>query len=148
MGEQNTIFSVKTFDELTLSELYEIIRTRQDVFIIEQQNTCVEVDGADYGALHVFSMEDGRVLAYLRLLDLGDGVVKVGRVLTTDRMRGLGKALMNAGAAAARERFCAKTLVLDAQEYAIGFYEKCGFSVCSDVFMEEGIPHVKMRMSL
>ena len=76
MSENNGVFTVKTFDELTLNELYEIIKTRQDVFIIEQQNNCVEVDGADYGALHVFSMEDGHVLAYLRLLDLGDGVVK------------------------------------------------------------------------
>lgn len=148
MTENNAVFAVKSFDELTLNELYEIIRTRQDVFIIEQNNTCVEVDGADFGALHVFCAENGRVTAYLRLLDLGGGVVKVGRVLTTDRMKGKGRALMKAGADAAKERMGAKKLVLDAQVQAKGFYEKCGFAVCSDVFMEENIPHVKMERVL
>ena len=93
-------------------------------------------------------MEDGKVKAYLRLLDLGGGVVKVGRVLATDRMKGKGRALMKVGADAAKDRMGAKKLVLDAQVQAKGFYEKCGFSVCSDVFTEENIPHVKMERVL
>lgn len=145
------MITVKAFAELTTVEVFEILRARCDVFTVEQKICYPDPDDTDLEAVHVFSMDaDGRVHAYLRLYADGaePGLVHVGRVLTREHGRGLGREIMAAGIWAARERMGAKTLTLHSQQYCIGFYEKSGFSVCSDVFMEADIPHVEMRMTL
>ena len=141
-------FTVKPFPELTTEELYEILRTREAVFIVEQQCPYPEADGKDYGAVHLFHrLPDGRIDAYLRLYPKPDepGTVQVGRVVTTERGVGLGRALLHEGVRYAVEEMHAAALYLEAQVYAVGFYEKEGFTVCSDEFLEDGIPHVAMR---
>ena len=138
----------KTFPELSAEELYEILRTREAVFIVEQNCPYPEADGKDYGAVHLFYRgEDGRVKAYLRVYPKSDepGTVQIGRVVTTERGVGLGQRILQDGVAYAVGRMGAESLYLEAQVYAVGFYEKEGFAVSSGEFLEDGIPHVQMR---
>lgn len=141
---------VKSFRELSASELYEILRLREAVFIVEQNCPYPEADGKDPDAIHMWYGEaDGRVEAYLRLYHKkGEpGTVQVGRVVTSPDVRGtgLGRKLLHEGIRYAVEEMSAERLYLEAQVYAIGFYEKEGFEVSSGEFLEDGIPHVEMR---
>lgn len=142
---------VKHFSELSAAEVFEILRARCDVFTVEQKICYPDPDDTDLEAVHVFSYDrNGLVQAYLRLYedDSRSGLVHIGRVLTREHGLGFGREIVAEGIRAARERMGAKELSLHSQQYCIGFYEKMGFSVCSDVFMEADIPHVEMRLSL
>ena len=84
----------KLFEELTTTELYEILRVRFEVFVIEQECVYLDIDGVDYRSLHIFCEEDGKVVAYLRTFEKEKDVVQMGRVLTTKRGIGLGAKLL------------------------------------------------------
>ncbi len=144
-------FEVKHFSELTTNELFEILRLRQSVFIIEQNCPYPDIDDDDKNAIHVFSWnEEGRVNACLRVFykDKEEGTVQIGRVVTLERGIGLGGKVLHKGIEVALSRFNAKKLYLEAQTYATGFYEREGFKVVSEPFLEDGIPHVKMERIL
>lgn len=141
-------FAVKTFDELSLRELYEILRARAEVFVKEQEICCVDPDGTDYVSLHVFSMREGRVEAYLRAYRTDPGTVKIGRVFAIPHGSGLGTALMRFALRVIPERMECRRFVMDAQKQAIPFYERLGFQVTSGEYLEEGILHVDMAMEL
>ncbi len=139
-------FFVKRFDELTPDELYEIIKTRFDIFVIEQNIMCRDLDDVDKTALHVFCRnEEGRVTGYLRVFwnDRATGVAQIDRVVTLTHGIGIGGALLAKGIDVAR-RMGATGILLHSQEYAIGYYAKQGFEVTSDIFFEDTIPHVEM----
>ena len=136
----------KNFDELSAAELYEILKSRAEVFLLEQNIICQDMDNADYNSLHCFFTEKGRVSAYLRAFPTEDDTVKIGRVLTLSHGRGTGKELMEKSLAVIKDKMNPKIITVDAQEQAIGFYEKSGFKVISDVFMEEGVPHAVMEL--
>ena len=142
-------FIIKTFDELTAAELYEILKLRAEIFIVEQNCPYQDMDGTDYKSLHIFLKEDERVIAYARAYDKPNekDTVKIGRVVTLRHGEGLGRKLMEASLAAVRERGYKKAY-LEAQQYAIGFYEKFGFKVVSGVFMIDKIPHVAMEADI
>ena len=146
-------FIVKQFNELSTEELYEIMRTRSEIFVAEQGIICQDLDGKDKKSLHVFCRDgDGRVAGYLRVFwkdfDESAGVAQIGRVVTLKHGMGIGGKLLHEGVKVARKRLGAKQIYLEAQEYAIGYYEKEGFRVVSDHFLEEGILHVKMELDL
>ena len=136
--------AIKTFEELTNYELYEIVRVRTEIFLLEQNIVCQDFDGVDYHSLHCFLHEGGQVFAYLRAYRAENGEVKIGRVLSREHGKGLGKALMQDAIPVILRRFQTQTIALHAQTQARGFYEKLGFTACSDIFLEEGIPHVAM----
>jgi ElaA protein len=138
---------IKRFDELDAAELYEIMRVRQAVFVVEQNCPYQDADGADAEALHVCLREGAEIRAYLRVLRRG-GEVYIGRVLTAERGLGLGARVLEAGMEAARERLAARRIYVEAQTYAEGFYARVGFVRCSEEFLEDGIPHVKMRLDM
>ena len=142
--------AVKAFDELTVDELYEIMKARAEIFVVEQSCLYNDLDGLDKVSLHVFINDEDRLAAYLRIIPKGVccDTVKIGRVITVKRGVGLGVKLMAAALDVAKERLNADIVSISAQTHAIGFYEKCGFETVSDVYMEEGIPHVKMVRSL
>ena len=137
---------VKRFHELTVDELYEILKLRQNVFIIEQ--TCIypELDDCDQTALHVWMEDQNGIAAYLRVMDRGvkSPYVSMGRVIAAKRGCGRGTAIVREGIRAAKEIFQAEAIYLEAQCYAQGFYEKLGFRAISEPFDEDGIPHIKM----
>ena len=140
---------IKTFEELTTGELYDILRLRVNVFVVEQSCPYPELDGRDRQALHVFLTDGDGIQAYLRVMDAGVYCdrVAIGRVVAAKRRQGLGTVVLQAGIRAARERFGADAIQVEAQVYARAFYERQGFTAVSDEFLEDGIPHIRMLLT-
>ena len=137
---------VKHYNELSLDELYEILRIRAEVFIVEQNCVYQDVDCVDKEAYHVWLKENGEVVGYLRIVDKGKRLdeVSLGRVISLKRRCGVGTLLMREGIKVAREKFGAEKIKIGAQAYAVPFYEGVGFRVISGEYDEDGIPHVYM----
>ena len=136
----------KHFSELTTEELFDIYKLRVSVFVVEQSCPYQEVDSADKTAYHIWLKEDGELLAYLRVLPRGvvREEVSLGRVIAVRRRCGLGRRILAAGIRTAVEQFGADCIVIEAQTYARGLYEKAGFVQTSEEFLEDGIPHIQM----
>lgn len=118
----------KRFAELTADELYDILRLRASVFVVEQTCPYQDIDGLDRDAVHIWLRDDECIQAYLRVMSGSDGEpVRIGRVIAVKRRCGLGTRIVREGIAAAREYFGANRIYLEAQTYARGLYEKCGF---------------------
>lgn len=137
---------VKAFHELTLDELYRIMKLRVDVFVVEQKCPYAELDNLDQAAMHVWLEDEGRIMAYLRVMDKGaeSDCVSLGRVVSAKRRCGLGTGILQKGIQVAQEVYGAEAIYLEAQTYARGLYENLGFRQMSDEFMLDGIPHIKM----
>ena len=137
---------VKQFEELTPEELYDILKLRSEVFVVEQDCVYQDIDDKDKGAWHVFLRDDDGLEAYLRVLDKGVAFeeVSIGRVVTKKRKHGFGKTVMEAGIKVAVDKLGADRIKIVAQSYAEGFYQKVGFATVSEEFMYDGIPHVYM----
>lgn len=138
---------VKRFEELSVSELFEIYRLRVSVFVVEQQCPYQEVDEADRHACHVFFRDADGIAAYLRVIEAGIVFpqVAIGRVIAVRRREGLGTKIVSEGLRVAREKLGAKEVCIEAQTYARRLYENLGFVQTSEEFLEDGIPHVGMR---
>lgn len=136
----------KYFEELSAKELYEILRVRSAVFVVEQQCAYQDVDGMDEESLHVFYESDGQIAAYLRAFPKpGEkGTVQMGRVLSAKHGKGLGGRILREGLLQIQKKMDPARIYIEAQTYAVGFYEREGFRVCSGEFLEDGIPHVGM----
>ncbi len=152
---KNTKLHIKTFQELTVDELYELLRVRTEVFVVEQDCVYQDMDGDDKQAIHVwltecvsegYEPENEKVVALARVCPAGVHLptISIGRVITTERGKGYGKQIMLAAIDVAVERFGATSIDIEAQEYAKVFYEGVGFKQTSDTFMLDGIPHIKM----
>jgi ElaA protein len=136
----------RTFDELTLRELHAIYALRVRVFVVEQTCAYQEVDALDLVARHLWAETeaDGRIVAYARVIPAGAKYdeASFGRVVTAPKARGtgLGRELMRrvltfTGGAPLR---------IAAQAYLEQFYVELGFVRASDVFDDDGIPHIEM----
>lgn len=156
---KNTKLHIKTFQELTVDELYELLRVRSEVFVVEQDCAYQDMDGDDKESIHVWltegvtegnEAEGEKVVALARVCPAGVhlSTISIGRVITTVRGKGYGKQIMLAAIDVAVERFGATSIDIEAQEYAKGFYESVGFKQTSDTFMLDGIPHIKMRWEI
>ena len=141
-------FYSKSFVELTTRQLYEILRARESVFLLEQRIVCQDLDRADYDALHCFLEENGTLLAYLRAYRTAEGRIKIGRVLSLTHGIGHGSHLMKQAIPAIQAAFDCREIIVHAQKHAQGFYESFGFCVTSPDFMEEGVLHVGMALPL
>ncbi len=137
---------IKSFYELTVDELYEILKLRADVFVIEQKCIYPDIDGKDQQSLHVFLKDKQEIVAYLRVILSQD--IRIGRVISKYRGQGLGTKVLKAGIQAAKSHACAQSITIEAQTYAKEFYEKQGFVQTSDEFFEDGIPHIEMKLHL
>lgn len=143
-------FLIKHFNELSTTELYEILKTRSEIFVVEQDCVYQDLDDNDQDAIHVFCWNDsGRIAGCLRVFwkdnDEASGVAQIGRVVTLEHGLGIGGWMLHEGVRIAVDKLKAKKIYLEAQEYAIGYYAKEGFEVVSELFLEDGIPHVKME---
>ena len=136
---------VKYFNELTTTELYEILKSRAEIFVVEQNCIYQDLDDKDYHSLHIFYESEGKVVAYLRafIKDSVTNIVQIGRVLTLTHGTGLGGKLLKESISIIQKEMNPSSIYIEAQCYAIGFYEKEGFVVSSDEFLEDGIPHVE-----
>ena len=141
---------VKRFDELSLDELYEILKLRCDVFVVEQNCVYPDLDDHDQQAVHVFLRDEDGIQAYLRVLDRGVRFedVSIGRVISMKRRCGLGTRILKTGIEVAHEYFGAKRITIEAQVYARRLYENLGFVQNSSEFLEDGIPHIRMTLEM
>lgn len=141
-------FKIKRFDELTIEELYEILKSRYDVFTIGQKCLYQDCDDRDKDSYHIYLKEEERVVAYLRIVDKGISYdeISLGRVMVLDshRGRGLGRELMVFAISFIRNELKEDEIKISAQEYLIEFYESLGFEKYGDTYLEVEIPHVKM----
>ena len=138
---------IKHFTELTIMELYSILRARAEIFVVEQDCPYQDLDNKDLNAWHVWYEDEDGVAAYCRVLDKGVSYPdegSIGRVITVKRGTGLGYKVMMEGIRVAKEKFSQNSLRISAQQYAQGFYEKCGFVRVSEPYLEDNIPHVQM----
>ena len=142
-------FVAKPFDELTLSQLYEILRSRSQIFMLEQNILCQDMDRVDYDSYHLFLENEGEVIAYLRAFYLKSepDTVCIGRVLSLHHRQGLGSELMKQSLDFIKQNMVCSRVQLHSQQHAVGFYEKFGFSATSEPFLEEGVWHVKMELT-
>ena len=137
---------VKTFEKLNIHELYEILRVRAAVFVVEQECAYQDLDGIDPNAVHAFLQNENGIQAYLRVFEKDAHTAQMGRMLTVERGTGLGGRLLKEGIRIARDVLKKDALYIEAQCYAVGFYQREGFRVASEEFLEDGIPHVQMML--
>ena len=147
MSETVTI-TTKRFSDLKLEELYGILRVRSEVFVTGQKCLYVDPDGRDFGSVQVFASKGDRIIGCLRIYGKEAGVVQIGRVAVIESLRGsgIGRMMMRQAISYVTENSTDEKIYLEAQTYAIGFYEKLGFKVISDEFLDEGIPHKGMEL--
>ena len=142
------IWKVKSFDELTITELYAIIKARIDVFVVEQDCPYPDLDDYDQKALHLWAEKDGSVLAYCRLFDKGIkySETSIGRVLSTSAARGTGagKQLIRYAVETIENRFHTSEIRISAQDYLLKFYADFGFEDTGKKYLEDNIPHTEM----
>lgn len=137
------------FATLSATELYDVMRLRQEVFVVEQDCVYLDADGYDAVARHLLGRDaDGTLVAYLRLFAPGVKYTEacIGRVCTAAAVRGtgLGQALMQRGIAEAARLWPESALRISAQAYLLNFYDKLGFVAEGELYDEDGIPHIEM----
>ena len=140
--------SVKTFDQLSLDELYYVLQLRSEVFVFEQNCVYQDIDGKDQKALHVIGKKDNSIIAYTRIFKSGDYFkeASIGRVVISEKHRHLkyGHQLMIASISAIEDSFLTKEIKISAQKYLENFYNNLGFKTIGDPYLEDGIPHIAM----
>jgi ElaA protein len=138
------------FSQLAPQALYEVLRFRQDIFVVEQSSPYPDLDGLDQGASHLLLRVERRLAGYLRLVSVPDTPsLRIGRVAVAAhlRRRGLGRILMEEALRFCREQHPSQDIGLSAQIHQVPFYGRFGFVVTSDPYDDFGVPHVDMRMS-
>lgn len=141
-------FLIKSFDELSKKELYDLLSLRAEVFVVEQDCVYQDVDYKDQKAYHILGYKQEELVAYTRMFKPGAYFDKasIGRVVVKESHRGgrLGYELMNATIKAVADVFKTNTIELSAQEYLLEFYKNLGFNPIGESYLEDGIPHRRM----
>lgn len=139
------------FDELTARKLYEVLKLRVDVFVVEQNCPYPELDDLDQQSIHLLYSENNEVLAYARLVpaDVKYDLPSIGRVIVRKdaRGRGLAKELIERSVDYILTEWKAPAIQLQGQVYLQEFYQSFGFEPVSDSYDEDGIPHVDMKLT-
>lgn len=145
-------WKVKTFDELTTAELYNILQERVDVFVVEQKCIYRELDGFDQSSYHFYASDEDEIIAYTRILLPGTAYdnLSVGRVMVKEQYRGRGLAteLVTRTLEFIRMELKETIIMLQAQEHLLPFYTSFGFRQVSEVYLDEGIPHADMILQM
>lgn len=142
-------FITKSFQELTTTELYQILQLRSEVFVVEQDCVYQDVDFKDQKALHVFGLKNDKIVAYTRIFKPGDYFdnSSIGRVVVKENERkfGYGHDLIKASIDAIDYYYKVTKITISAQVYLKNFYESHGFKKIGEEYLEDGIPHIKMN---
>ena len=143
---------IKKFKELSVEEMYQILRIRSEVFIIEQKCIYQDIDGNDKKAVHVMGKNNNEIIAYTRILESGDcyDFPSISRVVVKKKNRGeeRGKEIMKETIKYIVEELKEKTIVLAAQKYLEKFYRDLGFTAEGEEYLEDEIPHQKMILKI
>lgn len=147
----NPRFHCKSFAELTTEELYALLKLRSEVFVVEQNCVYQDVDDYDQQAMHLLMMLNGELQAYSRLIPPGlkYKTASLGRVVTSPNARGggYGKALMLETVKHCKALWPTAPVTISAQAYLERFYQELGFQTESEPYLEDGIPHIQMRLN-
>ena len=146
-------FEIKMFNELTIDEMYEIAKSRFEVFVCEQEITDEQdFDDKDKVSYHVMLKDEGRIIAYSRIVPkkVAYENISIGRVLVLKgyKRKGIAQKMMKSALEFIKNNLNENVVVLSAQEYAKEMYLSVGFKVVSDIYDEVNIPHVKMKIEL
>ena len=137
-------FIVKDFAEISKFELYEVLKARSQIFIVEKKMNCLDLDGMDFQAKHFLLKDNGKLIAYLRGLEDGEWY-KLGRIISVTHGLGHGKILMEKALRYIKDNISQNKVYINAQYDAVAFYEKCGFVPVGDEFIEENVRHRRME---
>lgn len=139
---------VKAFEELTVNELYDLLKLRSEVFVVEQNCVFLDQDDKDQKCHHLLLYAKGQLVAYSRLVPAGLSYseMAIGRVITSQsaRGKGLGRAVMELAIQHCHKLFRSGNIRIGAQTYAIDFYASLGFVTEGEPYDEDGIEHVEM----
>jgi ElaA protein len=140
----------KKFDELSVNELYAILQLRSKVFVVEQTCAYQDMDNTDQKSLHFFGTDNERVAAYARLIPMGISYpeASIGRVVVDPeyRAKAIGKELMRGAIDQTKKQFNTDHITISAQLYLLKFYNELGFNKTGETYLEDNIPHIKMKM--
>ncbi|MEM9546966.1 MAG: GNAT family N-acetyltransferase [Bacteroidota bacterium] len=143
-------FNCLPFNQLTTNQLYEIMRLRQEVFIVEQDCPYLDADGKDQRSYHVLGNDQTQSLqAYTRLVPPGisySAYSSIGRVVTSAQVRGkkCGKPLMQFSIDWCKKLWPQSSIKISAQTYILKFYNDLGFTEVGETYLEDNIPHIAM----
>jgi len=141
-------WTIQTFEQLTVAELYDILNLRTEVFVIEQDCIYQDMDYSDQKALHLLGKDGDKLVAYARIFDANIKYkeASIGRVVTHPSFRsiGLGKILMQQALSYCKENFPKQNIRISAQCYLERFYQNLGFEIVSAIYKEDGIDHQEM----
>ena len=150
MNTENLSWEWKSFSDLERDELYDILRFRQEIFVVEQKSWYLDADGLDQCSLHLLLLDKGTLIGYLRLTPPGEKYpeTSIGRVSIHVDYRGeeLGDHLLIMGIKKGKEVYGSGSCRISAQEYLISYYEKHGFKVQGSPYDEDGIQHIEMLL--
>lgn len=150
--KENLTWSIKPFHKLNSNELYDVLRLRTEVFVVEQQCVFQDMDNLDQGAIHLQGRVGNSLAATARILAPGVAYDEpsIGRVVSSPlfRKKGIGISLMRTAIEETERLYGKRPIKIGAQLYLKRFYESFGFEQCSDTYMEDNIPHIKMIRSL
>jgi ElaA protein len=142
-------WQIKAFHDLTVDELYDILRLRSEIFVLEQNCVYLDLDGKDKKALHLFGTYEDKIVAHARLLSPGISFpeASIGRVVVDSyyRDKKWGHELMQNAIAGIASHFKETVITIGAQLYLKKFYESHGFVAISDMYLEDDIPHIEMK---
>ena len=142
-------WKIKPFEALTVHELYDVLKLRSEIFVVEQNCVYLDLDGKDKLALHLIGEYDGKVVAYSRLFDAGISFnnASIGRVVVHANYRDKkwGHDLMREAIAGIKSNFHTDKITIGAQLYLKKFYENHGFVQTSEMYLEDDIPHIEMQ---
>ena len=138
----------KTFPELDTEDLYQILRLRSEVFVVEQDCVYQDIDNKDQNAIHLYYKENDQIVAYTRIFKVGDYYENpcIGRVVVSKKNRGndLGKKIMIDSIEFIKQNIKGEKIELSAQKYLDKFYKDLGFYKIGEDYLEDGIPHQRM----
>jgi len=142
----------KTFSELDTEDLYQILRIRSEVFVVEQDCVYQDIDNKDKNAIHLYYKENDQIVAYTRIFKAGDYYENpcIGRVVVSKKNRGndLGKKIMIDSMEYIKQNIKGEKIELSAQKYLDKFYKDLGFYKIGEDYLEDGIPHQRMIFDL
>jgi ElaA protein len=142
------VWRLLAFDDLRVYELYEVLRLRSEVFVVEQQCLFHDIDGSDNKAMHLLGVQHGELQAYARCFPAGVKFPEAsfGRVVTRQSARGhgLGHVLIAQAIAAITQVWGPQAIRIGAQMQLTDFYAKHGFVDTGTHYLEDGIPHLEM----
>ena len=142
----------KTFSELDTEDLYQILRLRSEVFVVEQDCVYQDLDNKDQNAIHLYYKENDQIVAYTRIFKAGDYYENpcIGRVVVSKKNRGndIGKKIMIDSMEYIKQNIKGEKIELSAQKYLNKFYKDLGFYKIGEDYLEDGIPHQRMIFDL